>query len=227
MEGYRGENVEVFSALPVGRYRRHLAWLEQSFVRYDAVLDALDARAASSIAFARHPKAFLFYRTRTPRYPSAYALDGVIGYNVEGPLYVSERDVRETIFHELFHVNDQLRDGWAERALTPIFSSIVERCSDDHACFGAFAPHSTIVPNGTYYAFDTRTRDVREYAAELAVRYFVEHEAIVLERAPLKPAFKCNTPANASAWRAIADEFFAGVDLTSCAEEPKAGAGST
>ncbi len=54
-----------------------------------------------------------------------------------------------------------------------------ERCHDDHACLAPYAPHRTRVPDGTYYAFDQRMRDVREYAAELAVRYFLEHEALL------------------------------------------------
>jgi hypothetical protein len=54
---------------------------------------------------------------------------------------------------------------------------------------------------------------VREYAAELAVRYEKEHRAVLDGKPPKKP-WKCVTPENQKAWERLRDEFFAGADLT-------------
>lgn len=122
--------------------------------------------------------------------------------------------MHETLFHELFHLNDGRHRAWSVRALTSIFDSIVEECRGDHECLGPFAPHDTIVADGTYYAFDPRTRDVREYGAELALRYFMEHESLLLARPLLRPPFKCLATQNRIAWDQLVDEFFGGVDLS-------------
>jgi hypothetical protein len=53
---------------------------------------------------------------------------------------------------------------------------------------------------------------VREYAAELALRYYRETRAILRKDKPIAP-FKCGPPENARAWTAFVAEFFAGVDL--------------
>lgn len=217
VEGYPGQDVRMEAALPVGDHRRHLTWIDESFARYDAVLDALAERAEQPVTFERYPDALVFYRTGQPLYPSAYTLEGVVSYNLDGPLHGSPRDVLETLFHELFHVNDHRRGGWSAKALRPIFDAIVARCGHDHGCYEEYAPHDTVVADGTFYAFDARTRDVKEYAAELALRYFVEHEALLFpEEGKEKPAFKCKNETNARAWKLLADEFFGGVDLTRC-----------
>jgi hypothetical protein len=212
IEGYRGESVELFPTVPVGEHRHHLQWLRTSLVAFDDFLGMLRAWTTKPITFHPRPKAILFFRTSAPSYPSAYSLDGVIGYNVEGPLHADPREMHETLFHELFHLNDATRGAWSDTALGPLFDSIVERCGDRHDCLTPYAPHATVVPDGTYYAFDPRTGGVREYGAELAVRYFLEHEAI-LDGAELPP-FKCRAPENQVAWGRLVDEFFGGVDLS-------------
>jgi hypothetical protein len=215
IDGYRGENVELFPALPIGEHRHHLEWIRTSLVSFEAFVESLAAHAPRPVSFQPRPRGFVFFQTATVSYPSAYCSDGLIGYNVRGPLHANQRDMHETLFHELFHLNDAMRSGgWSARALGPLFSSILDRCSDDHACFAPFAPHGTIVPGGTFYAFDRRTRDVREYAAELALRYFLEHEEILAGGSVRRPAFKCLTDENQAAWSALVDEFFGGVDLT-------------
>lgn len=221
LDGYGGEPIEIFPALPLGEHRHHLAWLHSSLVAFDDFFDALDARASKAIAFERRPNAFVFFRTAEPSYPSEYFANGMIGYNLEGPLHNDPREMHETLFHELFHLNDARRNGWSVTALGPVFDAIIETCADGHACLGDFAPHDTLVPEGTYYAFDPRTRDVVEYAAELALRYFLEHEAILAGTAPKLPPFKCGTAQNRRAWDLLVDEFFGGVDLTPRCDAPE------
>lgn len=219
--GYHGEeDIQLFPALPVGDHRHHLAWLHASYVAFDDFVESLNARTQTPVQFRARPRGVVFFQTAELRYPSAYFLDGIIGYNIQGPLNADPRDMRETFFHELFHANDLDRGEWSVSTLGPLFDSIIARCGDDHDCFSSFAPHDTIVPNGTYYAFDARTRDVREYAAELALRYFVEHEAVLAGQPPRDPAFKCITVENRLAWEHLARAFFGGVDLTPACDAP-------
>jgi hypothetical protein len=217
--GYRGEDVPVVPALPIGKYRHHLEWLSTSIDSFDELLVSLRPHASKAVSFRLRPNAFVFFRTPGARYPSAYTWQGTIGYNLDGPLHTNARDARETLFHELFHLNDEQRAAWSSRSLGPLFESIVARCNgSDHDCFTPFAPHDTVVADGTYYAFDARTRDVREYAAELALRYLLEHEAVLAGGELLAP-FKCRADENLVAWERLTDEFFGGADLTpSCVD---------
>lgn len=215
IEGYRGEDVGLRPAWPVGSARHHLRWLHGSLAAFDAFTRRIRAVAPHPVRFEPRPKAFVFFETEDT-YPSAYCDGAVIAYNVRGPLHRDRREMHETLFHELFHVNDSRRGGWSERVLGPMFDTIVRRCEDDDDCFAAFAPHSSLTEGGTFYAFDPRTRDVREYGAELAVRYFLEHEAIFAGQ-PL-PRFKCRTPENRWAWERLSAELFGDVDLTEACE---------
>jgi hypothetical protein len=218
IEGFRGEAVALFPALPIGEHRHHLAWIHDSLEGFDAFVGEIASRAPRLVVFEPRPRAFVFYRTAVPSYPSAYCSEGIIAYNLEGPLHADPRDARETLFHELFHVNDARRGAWSVAALGDVYDSILRRCGEDHECLRPYAPHPSVVVAGTYYAFDPRTRDVREYAAELALRYFLEHEAVLSGASPGAPSFKCLTPENRVAWERITDAFFGGVDLTpSCA----------
>jgi hypothetical protein len=81
-----------------------------------------------------------------------------------------------------------------------------------------------MVRGGTYYAFQPGN-DVREYAAELAVRYFKEQSAAIAPTSSadhpgggipfgLKTPFKCTGSENATSWKAMVLEFFGGIDLT-------------
>ncbi len=134
---------------------------------------------------------------------------------MNGSLLTSPGAVRETLFHELFHLNDEAHADWSHRALGAIFDSIVAKCGAHTACLTPYAPGTTKVRGGTYYPFQPGN-DVGEYGAELALRYYLEQRAILrgepLGRAP----FKCGPPENARAWRAIVSEFFGGVDRTQC-----------
>jgi hypothetical protein len=53
---------------------------------------------------------------------------------------------------------------------------------------------------------------VREYAAELAIRYYREQRALVSGLPGVAP-FKCGAPSNARAWELMVDAFFGGFDL--------------
>jgi hypothetical protein len=215
VDGYVGEgDVELRPAWPVGEERRHLQWLDESLDAFDSLLAAIGARATRPVTFTARPRAFAFFRTGTPSFPSAYYWDDAIRYNLDGLLNTNPRDVRETLFHELFHVNDAQRADWSTRSLGDVFDSIRAQCDAVHDCLAPFAPHESVVPGGTFYAFDPRTGNAREYGAELALRYFIEHETIVDGRTSVLEPFKCRTPENGVAWTLLVDEFFGGADLT-------------
>jgi hypothetical protein len=120
--------------------------------------------------------------------------------------------VRETLFHEIFHLNDQAHGDWSARGLAPIFDAVVAKCGARSECLAPYAPNTTKVRGGTYYAFYPGN-GVGEYAAELALRYYKEHRA-VFHKTPFGAAFKCGPAENAQAWKAIADEFFGAIDRT-------------
>src|SRR5688572_771661 len=123
------------------------------------------------------------------RPPSAYAQDRSIAYNVAGSLHTSSDAVRETLFHEIFHLNDAARGGWSSQALSAIYDKIVARCGTDRKCLRPYAPMETTVRGGTYYAFQPGN-GVHEYAAELGTRYYREHRAVLKKQALAKPAFQ-------------------------------------
>lgn len=193
--------VHLVPELPVGPYRRHLEWTEAAFARMDRFFTALGVQDYRYGGLAIRYMSSTGGRTT----PSATMLSWTLEYNVRGAIHTGPERVAETLFHEVFHGNDQAHGWWSMRALTPIYTAILAKCGQDTACLAPYAPARTIVRTGTYYAFDD-DNDVREYAAELAIRYFVEHEAI-LAGAPVEP-FKCRTPENTRAWDALVTEFF-------------------
>ena len=135
---------------------------------------------------------------------------------MSGSLNTSSSAVRETIFHELFHINDWNHNDWSIRVLAPIVSGIIARCgtsATSKPCLKPYTPTDVSVSGGTYYAFQPGSPTALEYAAELATRYHDEQRAMI-DGVPLgKPAFKCGTPENANAWKLMVDEFFGGVDF--------------
>ena len=90
----------------------------------------------------------------------------------------------------------------------------VSRCAGVESCLEPFAPDDVRLEGGTFYALDERTNDVREYAADLALRWLREHRAILSGKTLEDAPFHCKTPENAEAWKLVVDEFFGGVDLT-------------
>lgn len=207
--GFRGA-IRLLPQLPTGVHRKHLAWLAAAAVDLDAVFAARDAPAPR---FRWRGLALRFVRSPGKRTPSAYASAAGITYNVAGSLLTSAAGVRETLVHELFHVND---GDWSPRALGAIYDAIVARCGTRTRCLAPYAPNTTKVrATGTYYAFQPNNGSgVREYAAELCVRYWREQHEMRERGALTRPAWKCGPPENARAWRAFVDHFFAGRDLT-------------
>jgi len=211
--GWRGD-IHLVPELPVGQYRKHLQWVKAGFEDIDAFFTAMDARRPKgSKAHYRHRAlSFRFLRSVGRTTPSAYAQGWEVSYNVSGSLHANADAVRETLFHEVFHSNDAAHGQWSQAALSPIADAILEKCGQKTACLSPYAPGTTMVRGGTYYAFQ-KGNGVHEYAAELGTRYFLEHRAILRGERHAKGSFKCGPPENARAWKLIADELF-GVDLT-------------
>ncbi len=215
--GYRGM-IRLVPELPVGRYRGHLAWVLAAARDFDGFFAALDARAPGRApAFRWRDLDVRFIRSVGKHTPSAFARPWTFSYNVEGSLLKSETAVRETLFHEIFHMNDADHAGWSGTALRADYDAIVARCGTTRAaipCLAPYAPGTTKVRGGTYYAFQPDNGDpVHEFAAELALRYYVEQRQMLHAGALARPAFKCGPAENARAWTALVDEFFGGRDL--------------
>lgn len=172
---------------------------------------AVSAAPVPKVAFRDRPVHFRFFYSEKGGNPSAFAIKRNIGFNLFGTLNVTDVAVRDTLFHEIFHLNDARLGEWASVALTPIRDAILARCGRKNACLGPYSPTDTMM-NGAFYAF-TDTSGAREYGAEIGLRYYREHRLILRgEPLPIK-AFKCGPPENAAAWRLVADTFFGGVDL--------------
>ncbi|MEM9691934.1 MAG: hypothetical protein AAGA56_05285 [Myxococcota bacterium] len=208
--GWRGQ-IHLVPQRPVGVHRRHLQWLARAFDTYEQLFEALELEAP---AFFFRDVGVRFMRSVGRTTPSASARGRLINYNVSGSLHSSRDAVTRTIFHELFHLNDEAQGDWSRRHLSELYTSLLERCSVNgrlsSSCLAPFAPHTTMVRGGTFYAFQPGN-GVGEYAAELAVRYFDEQRQAVRGRPPRRP-FKCGPRENAAAWGAMVERFFAGRD---------------
>ena len=156
------------------------------------------------------PITLRFMRSIAARTPAAYAHDWTVAYNFVGTLNVSADAVRETMFHEIFHLNDASHGGWSPAALGATFDVVAKKCGTAIPCLAPYTPNETIVRGGTYYSFQPGN-GVMEYAAELALRYYREQRA-ALRKLPKVKAFKCGPPENAKAWTLMRDEFFEGID---------------
>ncbi|HET9989026.1 MAG TPA: hypothetical protein VFQ65_10900 [Kofleriaceae bacterium] len=223
--GYRGK-IHLVPELPIGAYRKHLTWVVAATSSIDQFFTKL--MDGKQPAYRWRELAFRFVRSVGKHTPSAYAsiiaLGGAndvwaIEYNVEGSLLTSETGVRETLFHEVFHVNDEAHKDWSRHALAADYAAIVKKCGTRSSCLEPYAPNDTKVrATGTYYAFQPNNGDpVHEYGAELAVRYFKEQSEVLARGRLSHRAFKCGPPENARAWHALVEEFFTGVDrVPSC-----------
>ena len=215
--GFRGD-IHIVPEWPVRQYRKHLEWVTASADDFDVFFDKLASKSEKPIRYRHRAITYKFLRSVNRRTPSAYASEWSIGYNVSGSLHVSVDAVRETLFHEIFHLNDADHPvgstSWSAHALRKIQDAILAQCSTRIACLTPYAPMPTMVRGGTYYAFQPNNGDaVHEYAAELATRYYREHRAIFRgEKLPAR-AFKCGPKENADAWKLLVDEFFGGIDL--------------
>jgi hypothetical protein len=210
--GYRGV-IHLVPQLPIGKYRDHVVWIAGSMRAIDAFFAQLFAGQPAP-NYRWKPLAFRVVRSPGKRTPSAYATSWTVTYNVNGSLLTSQAAVQETLFHELFHDNDEAHGDWSATALAADFDAIVRKCGTRVACLDPYAPNVTKVRGGTYYAFQPNNGNgVHEYAAELAVRYFDEQSAMLRTGKLTRKAFKCGPAENARAWQALITEFFAGRDL--------------
>ena len=213
--GFRG-TIQLVPELPINGYRKHLLWLTRGAAGTDRFFDALFV-GQNPPNYRWRALEFRFVRSLVKHRPSAYAGDWTITYNVEGSLNISEKGVQETLFHELFHLNDEAHGDWSLKNLDQDYRAILEHCGahPSLACLAPYAPNDTRVRGGTYYAFQPNNGvTVHEYAAELAVRYFKEQSELLAKGKLSRRAFKCGPPENARAWNALVGEFFAGRDLT-------------
>ena len=209
--GYRGK-IHLVPQLPVDTYRQQLAWTAAAFHDIDAFF-AAQFTADAPPAYRWRALGLRYVRSVGKRTPSAWAGGWQLNYNVEGSLMISADGVRETLVHEIFHLNDEQHGDWSRKTLGADYDAIVKRCGTDAACLTPFAPNDTVVRGGTYYAFQPNNGDgVHEYAAELSVRYVKEQTEMRVAGKLRRRAFKCGPAANARAWRALVDEFFAGID---------------
>jgi hypothetical protein len=227
--GYRGM-IRIEPAVPVGENRHHLEWVAGAIRDFDTFFGELErfrmAKSAEGDAGLRsvlftmsapspkpyrfQPITLRFMRSIAARTPAAYAHDWEVAYNFVGTLNVSADAVRETMFHEIFHLNDFAHGTWSPRALGAIFDVVAKKCGTSIPCLTPYTPNETLVRGGTYYSFQPGN-GVMEYAAELALRYYREQRATLRGLAKVKP-FKCGPPENARAWSAMRDELFGGVD---------------
>jgi len=207
--GYRG-TIRLVPALPVGAQRKHLAWVAGALHDFDTFFAALSRRATPRYRW--HGLSLHFFRSVGNTTPNAFAWGWNVAYNVNGSIDTTADATRETLFHEIFHLDDADHGDWSPAHLASLQGAIEQRCGTRTACLAPYAPTGTIVRRGTYYAFQPGN-DVHEYAAEVAIRYYRENRAIVRGEPPIRPAFKCGPDENRRAWEALRDEFFGGVDL--------------
>jgi hypothetical protein len=207
--GYRGV-LQLVPALPVGADRKHLEWVAAALGDFDAFFAAMSAHG--QVRYRWRGLTLRFFRTVGNTTPNAFAAGWTVAYSVHGSIDTTPDQARETLFHEIFHLDDADHGDWSSLHLTATQDAIRRKCAGRTACLAPYAPTATIVRRGTYYAFQPGN-DVREYAAEVALRWYREQRAIVQGGRPVRPSFKCGPPENAIAWRAIADEFFGGIDL--------------
>ncbi|HEY1697492.1 MAG TPA: hypothetical protein VGG39_35260 [Polyangiaceae bacterium] len=207
--GYRGV-VSLVPAVPAGADRKHLAWVSAALHDFDTFFAAITAKAPPRYRW--RGLTLRFFRSVGNTTPNAFAQGWTIAYNVNGSIDTSADAARETLFHEIFHLDDADHGDWSPKGVGPIHDAIEKKCGTNTPCLTPFAPTSTIVRRGTFYSFQPGN-DAHEYAAEVALRWYREQRAIVRGDKPVHPAFKCGPPENRRAWDAILAEFFGGVDL--------------
>ena len=215
--GFRG-SIRIVPEMPVGKYEKHLTWIAEASADFDTFFEGITTRAKAGVHYRHRPISWKFFRSVGRTTPSAYASGWSIGYNVSGSLHGTAEAVRETLFHEIFHLNDAARlagpEQWSRKKLGSLHDAILQKCGTRPSCLAPYAPMPTMVRGGTYYAFQPNNGDaVNEYGADLAARYYVETRAVLRGDKLGKPAFKCGPEENGRAWKILVDEFFGGVDI--------------
>jgi hypothetical protein len=214
--GYRG-NIRLVPAVPINDQRKHVEWIVAAMRDMDQFFEELGGPKTKK-RYRFKPIELRFMKSLDgKRTPSAYAHDWTVAWNLEGSLHTSIDAVRETLVHEIFHLNDRAHgsakgaDWWSPNVLGKEFDFAVQKCGTAIPCLTPFTPNETIVRGGTYYSYQPGN-GVVEYAAELALRYYREQRAVMRKLPKVKP-FKCGPPQNARAWEAMRDEYFDGIDL--------------
>jgi hypothetical protein len=214
----KGKKIQLKPARPIGRNKEHLQWILDAMRDYARFLQELNKRASRPVLMRDRPLDFRFFYTEEGGTPSAFAVGRNVGYNLNGTVNVHAEAVRDTLFHEIFHLNDVWQDNFSARLLAPIEMRILERCKNNVKCLGPYAPTDTTM-NGKPYAFIDGGNG-KEYAAELALRYFRE-QRLMIDGKPLPiPAFKCGPAENQEALTLMTDTFFGGVDLVPACDAP-------
>jgi hypothetical protein len=215
--GFRGV-IHVVPDLPIGPKRQYLDWVVQAFADFDAVLGALPtpADAGARAPYRWHGLELGFFQSLKRRTPAAWANGWSVHFNTVGTLNQTPDAVRELLFHEVFHLNDQAHGDWS-RVLSNVYEKVLWRCGTKRACLEPWAPVETIT-KGTYYAF-LPANGVHEYTAELATRYYREQRLRSRGLAVAQP-FKCRNAENALVWSLLKAEFFANVDLVPACPQP-------
>lgn len=212
--GFRG-TIHLVPQLPLAEHRQHLDWVATGMHDTDRFFAQLFANRAPP-PYRWQAVQFRFVRSLVKRRPSAYAFGWTIEYNVRGSLNTNAKAVSETLFHELFHLNDEAHGDWSAKHLQADYRGVLKKCGvkPKLACLAPYAPNDTLVRGGTYYAFQQNNGDaVHEYAAELAVRYLKEQSQMLANGKLTRRAFKCGPAVNGRAWSALVSEFFDGRDL--------------
>jgi hypothetical protein len=207
--GYRGR-IRLVPALPVGVDRKHLVWVAGALEDFDDFFGAIAKHG--QVRYRWRGLTLRFFRSVGNTTPNAFAKGWTISYNVNGSIDTTAERARQTLFHEIFHLDDADHGDWSPAHLTAIQDDIERKCATSTPCLEPYAPTSTVVRHGTYYAFQPGN-DVHEYAAEVALRWYAEQRAVVRGERPARRSFKCGPGENRRAWEAIAAEFFGGVDL--------------
>jgi hypothetical protein len=212
--GFRGM-LHLVPELPVAGYRDKLAWTAAALRDFDAFFDGIRGDAGS-VKYRWRALTIRFFRSVGRTTPSAYASPWTVSINVDGSLLRTADGLRETMFHEMFHMNDGDHGDWSPKNLATDYDAIVKKCGTSVTCLAPYAPNDTQVRGGTYYAFQPNNGlPVREYAAELALRFYKEQRAVLRHEAPPGgKSFKCGPAENARSWKALVGEFFGGLDLT-------------
>ncbi len=233
--GFRG-SIQIVPELPIGKYRDRLSWVVSSAKDFDDFFRDVqrDADAGSvryqdahggtvrsqdahggTVRYRWRGVTIKFFRSVGRTTPSAFASPWTFSFNVDGSLLKTETGARETLFHEFFHMNDSGHGDWSPKHFGTDYDAILKKCGTSISCLDPYAPNDTRVIGGTYYAFQQNNGvPVREYGAELALRWYKEHRALLRhEKPPFPKAFKCGPPENARSWNAIVAEFFGGIDL--------------
>src|SRR5262249_43471830 len=138
-----GGKVRLLPARPIGQNRDHLTWIVDAFRDYQRFLKGLSAKGR--VTFRDRPVHFRLFYSEKGGNPSALALKRNFGYTLFASFNVPAAAVRNTLSHEIFHLNDSRHEDWAARVIAPVFDGIVARCGQKNACLSPYSPTDTMI----------------------------------------------------------------------------------